>query len=265
MENRSIRLLIYFFAGLVALFAVLMTVNYAASRFEASGSADQGAGPAKPLTPSEMAQRTIADAKAGGGLAAPRTNFSSAPVVSGGVMVVKEKDFSGVSEKPKSMMEMLSDMSGGDKKKPAPIKLKDEDLDKKIDVGGKVEEPKVKARPMPELGREAGQEGPTLLSAPVDYKLFKTQSTWAAFAGARKQKPVNNDFSRYDLLILVSLSDFPNGIFSVQGVDAGPKETVVRYRVNPMGMAAETPAAQRDAFATAQVPKGRPVRLEQVP
>ena len=61
------------------------------------------------------------------------------------------------------------------------------------------------------------------------------------------------------------LADFPNGIFSVAGVEPDKKETVVKYRVNPMAMTPETPAAQRDAYAAAPVPKGVPVRLVQVP
>ena len=267
METRTIRLLIYVFSGLIAVFLLLIGADYLASRFEASKNVEDtsGHGPGKPQSAAEMARRAIAEAKAQGGLPAPRTNFSSAPFSSGGVMVVRNKEFNGVAEKPKSVMDMLNELGGGDKRLPSPIKLKDADLDKKIAVGGKVERTRVKATVTPETGRGDGQEGTTLLGAPVDYKVFKSSETWWAFANARKQKAVRNDFSKNDLLILVSVSDFPNGIFSVQGVEAGPKETVVRYRVDPMGMSPDTPAAQREAFAYAPVPKGRPVRLEQVP
>mgnify|MGYP001765330315 CR=1 FL=1 len=263
MDNRTLRFLIYFFLGLLGLFMVLMAVNYAGSllgRQAAVTEEKKG-----PLTPTEMAAQTIADARNRGGLPPPRTNFSSAPFSSGGVMVVKNKDFNGVAARPKTMMELLSELGGGDRSKPAPIKITDTDMDKKIAIGGEVKPPKVAAASMPEIGREAGQEGATLLSVPVDYKLFKSAETWAAFAAARKQKAVAHDFSKSDLLILVSLSDFPNGIFSVAGVEPDKKETVVKYRVNPMAMTPETPAAQRDAYAAAPVPKGVPVRLVQVP
>lgn len=262
MDHRTIRALIWFFSGVILLFVLLMAVNFLGSRF---GEHEDVPERPRPLTPGEMAQRTIDAARNSGGLPAPRTNFSSAPFSSGGVMLVKDGEFNGVAEKPKSVMDMLSELGGGDKRKPAPIKLKDEDLDKKITVGGQIKPPPVKASVTPDQGRGAGLEGQTMLTAPVDYKVFKSSETWWTFAAARKQKAGPHDFSKADLLILISVSDFPNGIFTVDSVEAGKKETVVRYRVNPMGMASETPAAQRDAYASAPVPKGKPVRLEQVP
>ena len=78
-------------------------------------------------------------------------------------------------------------------------------------------------------------------------------------------KPVSYDFASGNLLILVSVSDFPSGIFRVVNVETGKKETVVKYRVNPLGMVDETPKEQREAYAAALVPKNKPVRLEQVP
>ena len=272
MDARFLKTLIYIFSGLIVLFSLLILVNYVGSL---AGNRSELAGQDVPgkdtVSASDMAQQALAAAKMSGGArgsAVPgfRKDLSSAAVNSeGAIMIVKEKGFGGVAEAPKGMMDILSELSG-DKRKPDPIAIRDADLDKKITVDGNtVKEPKLTSSSMPELGRRPGQEGLTMLSAPVDYKIFKSSDTWAAFASSRKLKPGSLDFGAYDLLLLISLSDFPSGIFSIAGVEPGKKETVVKYRVNPLAMASETSKDQREAYAMSPVPKGRPVRLEQVP
>ncbi|MHB0995324.1 MAG: hypothetical protein ACYC2I_03030 [Elusimicrobiales bacterium] len=270
MDNRILKILIYLFSGLIVVFLLLILVNYIGSVSGGPSEYAEG-GEQNPANAEEMAQQALNTARYGGPVPTAsmvpgyRRGLSTSSVnTDGAISIVKEKEFGGVAEKPKDMMSMLNELSGG-KKKPEPIALKDSDLDKKISVGRPDKEPGLRVSTMPELGRRPGQEGLTMLSAPVNYKIFKSSETWAAFTSSRKVKAADFDFRSYDLLILVSLSDFPSGIFSVSGVEPGRKETVVRYRVNPLAMAAEAPAAQREAFAMAPVPKGRPVRLEQVP
>ncbi len=272
MDNRLLRTLIYLFSGIILVFTLLILVNYLGSlaSFRAQSRGREEAGK-KADSAADMAQQALAAAKASGGGTNSMEPYSkgvspSAVNSSGAIMLVKDKGFGGVAEQPKDMMSILSDLGGGDKRKPAPIALKDSDLDKKITVAGEPgREPHLSASTMPEMGRSPGQEGLTMLSAPVDYKIFKSSDVWGAFALSRKMKPVEYDFSSYNLLILISLSEFPSGIFSITGVEAGKKETVVKYRVNPLAMASESPSEQREAYARAPVPKGRPVRLEQVP
>jgi hypothetical protein len=273
MDARAIRALIYMFSGLIVIFFLLMLVNYIGSFSGASLDADgREISDEKPESAGTVAQQALAAARAGGVprasmIPAARQGLSTAAVTSNGsIQLVKDKDFSGVAEKPKDMMAMLNDMAGGDRRKPAPVRLSDADLDRKLrDLGGKRPgERGVKASSMPELGRGSAQEGVTMLAAPVDYKVFKSSETWWAFANSRKLKPGSHDFSAFDLVILVSLSDFPSGIFSVAGVEPG-RETLVKYRVNPLAMAAGTDPGGREAYASAPVPKGRPVRLQQIP
>jgi len=274
MDARAIRALIYMFSGLIVIFFLLMLVNYIGSFSGARLDADgQEISDEKPESAETVAQQAMAAARAGGVprasmIPAARQGLSTAAVTSNGaIQLVKDKDFSGVAEKPKDMMAMLNDMAGGNRRKPPPINLSDADLDRKLrDLGAS--SPRghgVKVSSMPELGRGSGQEGVTLLAAPVDYKVFKSSETWWTFANARKLKPAPHDFGAFDLVILVSLSDFPSGIFSVAGVEPGRKETLVKYRVNPLAMAAGTDPGNRDSYASAPVPKGRPVRLQQVP
>lgn len=274
MDNRLLRMLIYLFSGLIVVFSLLILVNYIGSMTgSSSGLPGQEEDAKTPQSASELAQQALNLAKYG---APPptasmvpgyRKGLSTSSVnAEGSINIVKEKEFGGVAETPKGMMDMLTELSGGDKKKPSPVALTDTDLDKKITVGGVPgKEPRLGVSTMPELGRRPGQEGLTMLSAAVDYKLFKSSDTWAAFASSRKVKSPELDFNAYNLVILVSLSDFPSGIFSIAGVERGRKETVVKYRVNPLAMAAETSRDSRESYAMSPVPKGVPVRLEQVP
>ncbi len=273
MDARVIRSLIYMFGGLIVIFTLLILVNYIGSFMGNPSELPGQKADNKPESAEAIAQQALAAARAGGAgrtslMPMTRQGLSTATLASGdAIMLVKDNNFSGVAEKPKDMLEMLSDMAGGSKKKPAPIALSDADLDKKIrNLGTDPEkEQRLKKSVMPEMGRGAGEEGVTLLAAPVDYKVFKSSETWWSFANSRKLRPGEHDFSSADLLILVSLSDFPSGIFSVAGVERGKKETVVKYRVNPLAMGADTTPEQREAYASAPVPKSRPVRLQQVP
>lgn len=274
MDVKFLRTLLIASSALVAVFAFLILVNYlgslSGSRADMPGQ-EEGGG--KLPVSDELAQQAMTAARYGGGprasmIPSSRQGLSTAAVNSqGAIMMVRDKNFGGVAEPPKDMMSILSELGGGDKKKPAPIRLKESDLDGEIKSlgGGPDKEPRLKGAAMPEMGRGAGQEGVTLLSAPVDYKIFKSSETWWAFVNSRKLKPENRDFSAYDLLILVSLSDFPSRIFNITGIERGKKETVVSYRVNPLAMASELAPGQTDSYPSAPVPKGVAIRLQQVP
>ena len=273
MDSKVLRTLIYFFSGIILLFAFLMLLNYVGS-WTGSFSEKTNSADLSTKTPgaADLAQQALAAAKYSGGarasmVPAAREDLSSAAVnADGAIMLVKEKDFGGVAEAPKGMMELLTELGGGDKSKPSPVALKAADLAKKIVVAGDHgKDTKLTNGAIPELGRNPGQEGLTLLTAPVDYKLFKSSETWNAFEVSRKMKFTSYDFASGNLLILISVSDFPSGIFSIVEVEKGKKETVVKYRVNPMGMADEASKEQREAYASAMVPKNKPVRLQQVP
>ena len=273
MDVKFMRTLLIALTGLVAVFAFLILVNYIGSysgnRLEMPGQ-EEGGG--KLPVSDELSRQAMSASRYGGGprssmIPAARQGLSTAAVNSqGAIMVVRDKDFGGVAEAPKDMMSILSEL-GGSKKKPAPIRLKESDLDGEIKQlgGGPDKEPRLKGAAMPEMGRGAGQEGVTLLSAPVDYKIFKSSETWWTFANSRKLPPQARDFSAYDLLILVSLSDFPSRIFSITGLERGKKEVVVNYRVDPLAMASGLPPGQEDAYTSAPVPKGAQIRLHQVP
>ena len=181
-------------------------------------------------------------------------------------MIVRDAKFQGVAEPPKSTMEMLNEMSGVNKRKIPPIALKDSDLERKIvPIGEQPKPPGLAGSSVPNLGKTANGMG-VIIKAPAGYKLFTSSGTWAAFAGSHKCDPVKVDFLKENVLIMVSLSDFPSGIFKITDVENGKNELVVRYRVDPLAMSASSEAGAQQAYSARPVTKpDRRVRLEQVP
>ncbi len=274
MSEKIMRSLIYLFSGLIVLFILLILINRLGSL---AGARTESAVPGKSDAPrpgeaGAMAQQALAAARynssgMGSFIPAFRQGLSSSSVRSdGSIMLVKEKDFGGVAEPPVDMLTALNELGGGNKNKPSPVVIDQNDMKKKIYLPpspGKA--PRLDGAAMPELGRGPGQEGTTMIHAPVDYKVFTSSETWWAFANSRKLKCGPHDFSSSNLVILISLSDFPSGIFVVTSVKPGKNETVVSYRINPLAMASGATDDQRAAYARAPVPKGPPIRLLQVP
>ena len=263
MSTRTIRFLIYFFLALIGIFFLLMLINFigshAGKRSDAAAVREEGgiAGLFYGMYKYDRTRKTT--------LPSARQGLSTASVRSeGAIMLVRDEKFSGVAEKPKTGMDALVSLGGGGKKGPPPVSLRDGAVLNKITAP--VPEPQKASAAMPELGGRAGQGGVTLITAPVDYKVFKSSAVWQAFAAPRRIKDIRHDFSSADLLILFSVSDFPNGIFKVIGVERSGKETVVKYRVDPLAMSAEAEQELRETYASAPVPrKGPPIRLVQVP
>lgn len=226
---------------------------------------------------SSIAERALLDASRGPKNAGYRTSakIKSSP----GPMVVKESRFDSVSEPPKSLMEVLQDMAGGkNKKKPPAIFMKDGDLDKKIIL------PSFPVKP-PRVGGGALQTSDALPTAPVTYKLFRDSLTWSAFRDSHDitrfsvdsstgmvrmtglhgvKRPV--DFARQAMVILVSLSEFPSGIFQIVKIRKEKAKTVVQYRINPFSMSPKNSDASPHAYSAGVIDRPKlPIVLEQVP
>lgn len=282
MDNRVLRSLIYLFSGLIVVFFLLIGVNYIGSLTGSGGETEQEDGEPKPENAEALAQQALAAARYASGsnvrasmIPSSRAGLSTAAVnADGAINVVRTKDFNGVAESPKDMISMLSEMAGG-KKKPAPVRLSDSDLKKKVrQLGGEGGEPKLRLSTMPELGRGAGQEGLTLFTAPVDFKVFKSSDTWWAFANSHKcrqdadLKPARSPlgapvFANDSVVVLVSVSDLPNGIFRIVGVARAGRNVLLSYKVDPMAMAAGEGA--HDFYTAAVIPKDSVIKLAQVP
>lgn len=227
---------------------------------------------------SSLAERALLDASRGPKNAGYKTSakIKSSP----GPLVVKESRFDSVSEPPKSLMEVLQDMAGGgkNKKKPPAIFMKDGDLDKKIIL------PSFPVKP-PRMGGGTLQTSDALPTAPVTYKLFRDSSTWSAFRDSHdiKHFSVNSstksgfkglygvkrfppDFASQAAVILVSLSEFPSGIFQIVKIMKEKAKTVIQYRINPFSMSPTNPGASPHAYSAGVIDRPKlPIVLEQVP
>ena len=261
MNLKTIKLLIGIFLGVLCVFLALMVLG----RYDAGNSGTEVGAGAK-------AEKMLAEARASGDTKekAPvfyRTGLTTESFRSEGIMmIVKDGAFEGVAEAPRGVMEMLTDMSGSNKKKPPTVYLTDADLTKKIIVGpGKPEAP-LSASVVPGMGKSASvTEGKAMISAPVDYKVFRDSETWKAFESTHKGPFPPCDFSREEMLILVSVSDLPSVIFKIDGLKRSAKETVVLYRVDPLAMAAANGTKELNSYSAVAIPKAIDVELKQIP
>lgn len=257
MDTKTIRFLIYFFLAVIAAFAFFIFLNAVGSRAPAGSPELEQPAPARVRVESPKKGRLAY-------FNAIRPVFSSSSVrAEGAIMLVKDSGFQGVASPAKSVMELLGGMSGS-KKKPL-IALKEGDLEKKIGLlGAPPKAPSLSGPPVPGPG-DSTAGALNMIKAEVNYMLFTSSQTWAAFAGSHKCVSVKADFSRENVLILVSLSDFPSGIFKMVGLKKGSRELVVHYRVDPLAMSASGDPAERNTYSSTVIPKkSPPIRLEQV-
>ncbi|MCG2726342.1 MAG: hypothetical protein L6420_08870 [Elusimicrobia bacterium] len=194
---------------------------------------------------------------------------TSAAVYShGAISIVKDSNFEGVNEPPKSMMQKLQDMAKSKRDKFDPIALTEQDFKKKIFISTDVLKQSIKSSKVPGMGNDDLQADSkiTMIKAPVDYKLFTGAKTWEAFASSHKGDFPVIDFTKKNAVILVSLSDFPSGIFKIADTIKTPKEIIIKYRVNPLIMAVNNEPDKHNYYTAAVISKSDlPIRLVQVP
>jgi len=192
---------------------------------------------------------------------------TSATVYSkGAISIVKDSNFEGVNEKPKSMMQNLQDMAKEKKSKFEIIEINDVDMNKKIFISTDVLRQSIKGSVVPGLGDEETASKMTMIKAPVDYKLFTDNKTWEAFTSSHKGEFPVIDFSKENGIILVSVSDFPSGIFKIVDTIKESKEIVIKYRVDPLMMGVNNKPDTHDYYTAATISKADlPILLVQVP
>ncbi len=193
----------------------------------------------------------------------PKTNIDGKETFeTESIKIVKEKDFMEVAEKPKSPMQKLIEMAQG-KKKPS-IYIDEKDLNKKINLYGKVSEnQKLQTAEVPQPGEEP-KSRLTRISAPVTYKVFKEENSWKEFIKTHKVREIKTDFSKNDVLILVSNSELPNGIFIADSFKLVKDIITVYYKVNPLEMSAMSENKMQHHFSAINIPKKTNIKLEQI-
>ena len=176
-------------------------------------------------------------------------------------LIGKIDGFESVGEKPKNPAKILSELA---QPKKVMVGLDEKQLDKQIILAPAEEKTKLDSgQGVPEPGMPLERSGIAMISVPVDYKLFSSQDVWQKFAETY-HITYKNDFSKNDMIVLVSMSDFPPGIFSIKEVKKEGGEIKVIYSVNPLLMSAGIEESLRKQYAYAPVPKGtKKVVLEQ--
>jgi len=181
----------------------------------------------------------------------------------GAIRIVKENSFSQVAEKPKSPMETLMEMAGGKKDK-SPVRLNDSDLNKKINLYERMSDSEsLKVANVPQLGEEP-KTRISKIYAPVTYKVFQNEKDWNEFVKFNKFRDFKPDFSNSNVIILVSNSDLPNGIFFIDSVKTEKNIASVYYRINPLEMASNNENKNQNHYSAANVPKGAQIKLIQI-
>lgn len=279
MNQRTIKIIIALLALILVISLIMLAVNY---RYRGGPAAPP------PEEPGAVAQKVLEQAQAAAlakmqtlpSYRAALSTEAATPRPQGSIMVVKNRDFGGVAENPQDLLAALNEMAGGDKDKPAPIHLSESDLDKKITVAPPDRTGQVAGSyKVPGLG--TGGEAPSgalnMIKAPVDFEVYKTSESWSAFTAAHKWHPTvaaqggrekfsNIDFAKDSVVVLVSVSDLPNGIFKIAGVASAARNIVVQYRVDPLAISAENKDNVYNVYPAAVIPKkDLPVKLEQVP
>jgi hypothetical protein len=220
----------------------------------------------------------ISKAQKGSSIKKPQAPGADQLESKSGISIVKNPEFEGVAEPPKSLMELVQEMTGQrgmreseerESKKATPIFISRESFRKKISPIAKNREPSRIKKNVPVLGEDSSKQ-PALIEAPVDYKIFKDQWTWDTFTTSHRGKLDKScrsvDFTIEEIAILVSMSEFPSGIFKVVKVINSENETIIRYKIDPIAMSAELVPREYDHYSCAVIKKNNlPIRLEQVP
>lgn len=183
------------------------------------------------------------------------------------MMLIKEGKFDSVLEPPKPIMDVLQEMSGGGKKKKPVVFMNDRDLGKTVNMPAfSAKGETAAARGVPSPSGNVADEGHIVMpKAPVDFKVFLDPRAWNGFTSSHRGRYPSVDFSRQMVVMLVSLSEFPSGIFEIVKAAREKDRILIQYRVNPFAMSAENPDAAPDAYSAAAVDRADlPIELEQV-
>ncbi|MBO4556199.1 MAG: hypothetical protein J5706_05505 [Elusimicrobiales bacterium] len=255
MEMQKIlRWLIYFFIGLIALSSLLIWVNDTVARLRPAEEEEE-----RDVAEDEKLKGiyTIPPIKSNvtqGGLPEEKYEYSSEENPEGSTSFVVKigKDFKAVGEKPQSPAKALAGLAAPKK---AGVSLGKNALDKEIMPESSSGTVKLESSGVPEPGFPLEKSGITMISVPVDYKIFSSADVWKNFADAYRIK-FDNNFAANDLVVLVSLSDFPPGIFSIKEVLSEKGGVKLVYSVNPLLMSAGIEEDLRTQYAVAKIPKG---------
>lgn len=179
------------------------------------------------------------------------------------IKLVKNKDFNDVAEKELDPMTKLAELVKSKNKNY--VNLKESDLNKKINLYENISKSeKINTVVVPEMGKETSSITPIV--APCDYKIFKTSSSWSSFIEYNRIRDrVNADFLKEDIIIIISKSDIPPGVFKIDSVKIEKNIATVLYRVDIFEISEDNKNAKRDFYTATKIPKSvKKIKLKQI-
>lgn len=207
----------------------------------------------------KMAQNSIEEAK--GRIINQQLDISSKEVFNTeAIKLIKDKNVKEVLEKPKDPFSQLAELARPKNK--TYVTLKESDLNKKIAPNQTAYE-KFKVI---EYDITSSNSNTSPIYAPCDFMIFKTSTSWESFLNIHKvrNKP-NPDFSKENVLVIVSKTELPPGIFKIEEVFYEKDIAIVKYKVDVFEMAEENPDAKTNFYSATTVSKKvKEIKLKQI-
>ncbi|MCX7641145.1 MAG: hypothetical protein N2Z20_00740 [Elusimicrobiales bacterium] len=176
------------------------------------------------------------------------------------IKLIKEKKIDDIAEKTLDPFTQMAELAKTKRK--TYVNLKESDLDKKIAPNpSSFERLKVM-----EYDVSSSTSNASLIYAPCDFAIFKTSPSWESFKSLHKiRNDVKVDFSKENIIVIVSKSELPPGIFKIDNVIIQGDVAIVNYRVDVLEMAEDNPNAKTNFYsATTVLKKVKSIRLNQV-
>lgn len=176
------------------------------------------------------------------------------------IKIIKEKKFEDVAEKPVDPFTQLAELAKTKKK--TYVTLNESDLNKKIAPN----ESSFEKLKVMEYDVSTSSSSISPIYAPCDFIVFKTSSSWESFKNTHKiRDDVEVDFSKENIVLLVSKSELPPGIFKIEKVSYETDTAVINYYVDVFEMADENPNAKTNFYSAATVlKKYKNIKIKQI-
>ena len=176
------------------------------------------------------------------------------------IKLIKEKGFEDIAEKPVDPFKELAEKEKA--RRQTYVKLHESDLKKHIVLStASFDNMKIKEY---QISSQAAS-GYQMIYAPCDYIVFKSSPSWIEFINNHKvREKINPDFSKENVVVIVSKSELPPGIFRVKDVSFDKKTAFVNFYVDVFEISEENPEARPNFYSAVKVPKGFDIKLRQI-
>lgn len=176
------------------------------------------------------------------------------------IKIIKNKRFENVAEKEVDPFTKLAELAKTKKK--TYVTLKESDLERKIAPNASSFE-KLKVM---EYNLSSSSSSISPIYAPCDFIVLTSSSSWESFKSSHKiRDEINTDLSQENIVVLISKSELPPGIFKISDVSYEKDTAVINYYVDVFEMAEENPDAKTNFYSVVSIPKKyKNIKIRQV-